>query len=313
MKLSIVTTLYRSETYVKEFFTRVSNVANTLVGADFEVIFVNDGSPDNSLNESLVLCSEHGNIVVIDLSRNFGHHKALMAGLERATGDYVYLIDSDLEEEPEWLKDFYKQLHEERCDVVFGQQRIRKGGWGERISGYFFYRLFRLLTGVSQPNNITTARLMTRRYVNALLLHKETEINIGGLWVITGFKQASRIVIKHATSPTTYNFSRKLSHFVNAITSFSSMPLMLIFYSGLIISGSAMMFILYLVLKYVMNSTVPMGYTSIIASIWLFSGLIIFFMGIQGVYLSKIFGEVKRRPNSIIREIYTKATMERKK
>lgn len=306
MKLSIVATLYCSAQYVVEFCQRVSVIARNLVGEDFEIILVNDGSPDDSLNIAVELTRSNSQLVVIDLSRNFGHHKAMMAGLEFANGDLIYLIDIDLEEKPEWLGPFYAQIYADGADVVFGTQAERRGGLGERLSGYLFYRLFRLLTDIKQPNNITTARLMTKRYVESLLLHKEAEINIGGLWIITGFKQTTQIVKKNSTSPTTYNLSRKFSHFVNAITSFSSFPLILIFYSGVLISITAVIFISFLMLRYFITSSIPQGYTSLIASIWLFSGLIVLFLGIQGVYLSKIYIEVKRRPNTIVRQVYGK-------
>jgi putative glycosyltransferase len=242
--------------------------------------------------------------VVVDLSRNFGHHKAMMTGLDAARGERVFLLDSDLEEEPEWLLGFAKQMNVEASDVVYGIQSKRKGGFLEKITGGFFYQIFRLLTGLAQPNNIVTARLMSRRYVDALLLHRERELNIGGLWIITGFKQCSQIIQKHSTSPTTYSLSQKFKHLVNAVTSFSSLPLVFTFYSGLLVSISALGYITYLTIRYLFIASPPDGYTSIIASIWLFSGLIIFFIGVQGIYISKVFSEVKQRPYTIVRHVY---------
>lgn len=303
-KLSIVATLYQSAPYINEFHQRAAKVAQQLVGEDYEIVFVNDGSPDNSLALAIILTEQDPHVVVVDLSRNFGHHKAMMTGLAHAKGDHVFLIDSDLEEEPEWLLNFQKQMEAEKCDVVYGVQAKRKGGWFEQLSGHLFYKVFRFFTGIAQPNNIVTARLMSRRYVEALLLHRERELNIGGLWVITGFKQSQQIILKHSTSPTTYSFSRKFTNFINAITSFSSLPLVFTFYSGLLISLSALGYILYLTMKYFFIISPPDGYTSIVASIWLFSGLIIFFMGIQGIYISKIFSEIKQRPYSIVRDIF---------
>ena len=160
------------------------------------------------------------------------------------------------------------------------------------------------MTGLQQPNNITTARLMSRRYVNSLLLYQESNLNIGGLYILTGFKQCQLSIKKHFTSPTTYSFTHKISHLVNAITSFSSLPLVFIFYSGFFISISALIYLSYLVYIYFFLSSPPGGYTSIIASIWLFSGLIIFFIGILGIYISKVFIEVKQRPSTIIKEVY---------
>ncbi len=304
MKLSIVATLYQSAHYIAEFHQRASAVAMTLVSEDYEIIFVNDGSPDNSLELAVQLTEVDPHVTVVDLSRNFGHHKAMMTGLAAAQGKQVFLIDSDLEEAPEWLLDFNTQMHAEASDVVYGVQAKRKGDFFEKIAGAVFYRLFRLLTGIAQPNNIVTARLMSRRYVDALLLHQERELNIGGLWVITGFKQSHRVVQKQSTSPTTYSLSRKFGHLVNAITSFSSLPLVFTFYAGLAISGSAIAYIFYLVCRYFFIASPPDGYTSIMASTWLFSGLIIFFLGVQGIYISKVFSEVKQRPYTIIRHIY---------
>ncbi|AOB33088.1 glycosyl transferase [Bordetella sp. H567] len=304
MRLSIVATLYKSEEYLQEFHRRAMTVASSLAGDDYEIILVNDGSPDNSLDSAIALTERYAHLTVIDLSRNFGHHKAMMTGLAAASGDQVFLIDSDLEEEPEWLLDFERKMREEGSDVVYGVQMRRRGGSFERITGGIFYKAFRFLTGIAQPDNIVTARLMTRRYVNALVSHRERELNIGGLWVITGFKQSQRYITKHSTSPTTYTLRKKFSHLVNAVTSFSSLPLVLTFYAGLLISLSATAFIAYLAFLYFFVSTPPGGYTSIIASIWLFSGLIIFFVGMQGIYIAKIFSEVKQRPYTIVRQIY---------
>lgn len=304
MKFSIVATLYQSAPYVEEFYRRATSIAQQHAGESYEIILVNDGSPDASLEIAVALSIKDFHVVVLDLSRNFGHHKAMMTGLAYSTGEQVFLIDSDLEEEPEWFPSFQEVLIKEECDVVYGVQGQRKGSRYEQLSGSVFYRLFRGLTGIEQPDNIVTARLMSKRYVDALLLHKERELNIGGLWVITGFKQVALVVKKHSSSPTTYSFGKKISHLVNAVTSFSSLPLVFTFYSGLVISGTALGFILLLLAKYLIISTIPSGYTSIICSIWLFSGLIISFVGIQGIYISKIFIEIKQRPYTIIRHIY---------
>lgn len=311
MKLSIVATLYKSASHLLEFHARVSEAARQQVGEDYEIVLVNDGSPDNSLDVSVGLAQSDDHVMVVDLSRNFGHHKAMMTGLAHASGERIFLIDSDLEEEPEWLQNFSEEMVKTGSDVVYGVQRKRRGGLMEATTGRLFYKLFRVLTGINQPDNIVTARLMTRRYVKALLLHRERELNIGGLWVITGFKQSQRVVQKHSTSPTTYTLSAKFSHLVNAVTSFSSLPLVTTFYAGLLISMSAAGFIAYLTLRYFFIAAPPDGYTSIIASVWLFSGLIILFLGIQGIYIAKIFAEVKQRPYTIVRHVYDRGTNDR--
>lgn len=309
MKLSIVATLYQSAPHLPEFHRRASAVGQSLAGSDYEIVLVNDGSPDNSLDLAIAIAREDTHTTVVDLSRNFGHHKAMMTGLAHSSGEYVFLIDSDLEEEPEWLLAFADQMQMENADVIFGVQKRRRGGWVERYTGQVFYHLFRLLSGVRQPDNIVTARLMTRRYVKALLLHREREINIGGLWHITGFKQCSHPIEKLSSSETTYTLRRKVSHFVNAITSFSNAPLVWIFYVGVGISTLASFYTLYLIANYLLLSRPVSGYTSIMASIWLLGGLIISFIGVIGIYLAKIFSETKQRPYTIVRHIYRTASI----
>ena len=304
MKLSIVATLYQSAAYIAEFHQRISTAARHVAGDNYEIIFVNDGSPDKSLEIAVRLSEHDAHIVVVDLSRNFGHHKAMMTGLAHASGERVFLIDIDMEEDPEWLIDFFDQMTANTCDVVYGVQDQRKGGCFERWSGQLFYWFFRKLTKLELPENISTARLMTRRYVDALLRHDEREVFLAGLWHITGFEQHQRIVQKHCTSATTYTFGRKVSIFVNAIASFSNVPLIGIFYIGLSISFMAGMYIVYLLMFKLVFSKPLSGWTSVMASIWLLGGLIISFIGVVGIYLSKIFSETKRRPYTIVRQLY---------
>jgi putative glycosyltransferase len=306
MKLSIVATLYQSSPYIEEFYHRSGAVARQVAGNDYEIVFVNDGSPDNSLDLAVRLSESDPHVVVVDLSRNFGHHKAMMTGLAHSLGDHVFLIDSDLEEEPEWLLSFSEQMARECCDVVYGVQEQRKGGLFERLSGKWYYSAFKALTGLSLPENVVTARLMTRRYVNALLQHEEREIMIAGLWLITGFSQHSQIINKHSTSESTYTFLHKLSVLVNAVTSFSNVPLIGIFYIGVAISLTAAIYTTYISIHWIFFDKPPSGWTSVMASIWLLGGFIISFIGIVGIYLSKIFSETKRRPYTIVRQIHGK-------
>jgi putative glycosyltransferase len=306
MKLSIVSTLYQSAPHITEFYQRVSDAAKNYAGEDYEIVLVNDGSPDNSLVLAVLITESDRHVVVIDLSRNFGHHKAMMTGLANTKGDQVFLIDSDLEEEPECLIAFAEQMKNKCCDVVFGVQDKRKGGWFERWSGQCFYRFFKALTGLALHKNIATARLMTRRYVDALLLHEEREVFMAGLWHITGFDQVPQIVRKHSTSRTTYTFRKKISLFVNSVTSFSNAPLLGIFYLGVLISMVAILFIGYLLSQWIFFVRPLSGWTSVMASIWLLGGMVISFIGVLGIYLSKIFSETKQRPYTIVRQIYAK-------
>ena len=304
MKLSIVATLYQSAPYISEFYQRASAAARQLVGKDYEIVLVNDGSPDNSLDLVVPITEIDSHVVVVDLSRNFGHHKAMMTGLAHTKGDQVFLIDSDLEEEPECLIAFAEQMQSQCCDVVYGVQEQRKGGWFERWSGQWFYRFFKALTGFALPENIVTARLMTRRYVDALLRHEEREVFMAGLWHITGFDQLPQIVKKHSTSETTYTLRKKMSLLVNSVTSFSNAPLVGIFYIGVSISLVAVVYIGYLAIQWMFLAKPLSGWTSVMASIWLLGGMVISFIGVVGIYLSKIFSETKQRPYTIVRQIY---------
>jgi len=310
MKISVVATLYQSAAFIGEFLDRTRAAVEKLT-SDYEIILVDDGSPDDSLRTALAQLPRHPRVKVIELSRNFGHHKAMMTGLAHARGEYVFLIDTDLEEDPEWLPGFVEQMALEKCDVVFGVQARRKGGRFERWSGRWFYRIFRLLTGMELPENMVTARLMTRRYVDALLRHEERELDIGGLWYITGFEQRPQTVRKRSSSATTYTIRRRLALFVNSITSFSNAPLVYIFYTGLVISLLAGCYALFAVIQWLSLAEPVSGWTSVIVSIWLLGGWIILFIGIIGIYLSKVFLEVKRRPYTIVRQVYGQGKSER--
>src|SRR5205085_8559883 len=178
MELSVVSTLYKSEPHLEEFYARVSAAARA-VTEDFEIVLVNDGSPDNCQQIALEICRRDPRVRLIELSRNFGHHKAIMTGLAESEGARVFLVDSDLEEPPEVLADFFRHMEETAVDVVYGVQETRKGRRFERISGAAFYWLFNLLSTHSIPRNLVTARLMTRPYVQALVQHRDREVFLG--------------------------------------------------------------------------------------------------------------------------------------
>jgi len=304
MKLSIVTTLYKSELHISEFYERISQAAKVVAGDDYEIILVNDGSPDDSLKLVISIAKTDTRIVVIDLSRNFGHHKAMMTGLMHSQGNLIFLIDSDLEEDPAYLVSFFNQIYVDSCDVVYGVQENRKGGWFERWSGNIFWKIIGILSASIIPSNIATIRIMTRRYVNALVQHTEREVFMAGLLSITGFDQRPKIIIKKDTSNTTYTLCLKLKLLINSITSFSNTPLISIFYFGMLILFGAIAYIIFIIYNYFFNATTLVGFTSLMASIWLLGGFIISFLGVIGIYLAKVFSEVKQRPYTIVRDIY---------
>lgn len=302
--LSIVTSLYRSAAYLDTFHAKCTKAATQVVGDSYEIVLVNDGSPDDSLALALALHDSDPHVRVIDLSRNFGHHKALMTGLAYARGALVFLIDSDLEEDPDWLLQFHRVLRETSADVVYGVQDARKGGWIERVTGGMFFAIFNQMLTHPIPANVSTVRLMTRRYVRALVSHSEREVSLAGLCVLTGFEQRPLTIRKGSRRETSYSTHKRLSVFANAITSLSNRPLVYIFQIGMgvmLLSMVAGMVLLYRTLNGQVG--VP-GWASIMVSIWFLGGLIIFCVGVIGMYLAKIFLEVKQRPNTIVRAEY---------
>lgn len=304
MKLSIVTTLYKSASHVQEFYERISKEAKKITD-DYEIVFVDDGSPDDSLSKCIKLYKKDDKVKVIELSRNFGHHKAIMTGLTYAQGDFIFLIDSDLEEEPELLGQFWDKLHnDENLDVVYGVQKARKGNWFEKWTGDLFYKAFNKISHVKVPRNLITCRLTTKDYNTALVSHKEREVFLAGLWMISGFNQKPIVVNKHSHSETTYSLKHKFSVLFNSLTSFSNFPLKVIFYIGLLISLLSFAYIVFILIQKLIFGAVLEGWTSLIVSVWFLGGLILFSIGTIGIYISKIFTETKQRPYTIIRKKY---------
>ena len=303
MDFSIVSTLYYSAPYLEEFYTRVCDEVEK-VSNEFEIILVNDGSPDNSLELAISLHEKDPRVKVVDLSRNFGHHIAMWAGLANTRGSCVFLIDVDLEEEPELFSKFYEKMQQTGADVVFGAQDKRKGKFFERLSGGIFWKLFSLLSSYPIPGNQLVARLMTRRYVDSLLEFREREVFLPGLWAMTGFKQVPLPVRKHSKGSSTYTLRKKIGQFVDAITSFSTTPLVFIFYLGALIVSVSSAAAIWLIIRRILFQQYLAGWPSLVVSIWLLGGLTIFCLGLIGIYLSKVFVEAKQRPKVIIRRVY---------
>ncbi|MBW1297148.1 glycosyltransferase family 2 protein [Aquimarina litoralis] len=303
MKLSVVTTLYRSERFVKEFYERVSVVVKEITD-DYELIFVNDGSPDNSNLKVLQARELDDHVKLIELSRNFGHHKAVMTGLRYASGDLIYLLDIDLEEPPELLRVFHDNMVDKKVDVVYGVQEKRKGKYFEKITGKFFYTMFNLMSEIPIEENILMARLMNKEYVESLKKYNEKELFLGGVFAMVGYNQISIPVAKGSRPDTTYTFKKKMSLLVNAITATSNRLLIYVFYLGLIVSVASFAGLVYFTIRAIFYDDYLEGWPSLIVSIWFLSGLIIISIGILGIYLSKIFNEVKQRPLTVISKIY---------
>jgi putative glycosyltransferase len=236
MKLSIVSTLYYSSQYVEEFCNRIVKSV-PLEFNDFEIILVNDGSTDDSLEKALEVKNKIPQLIIIELSRNFGHHKAIMAGLGETSGDYVFLIDVDLEEKPEVLKTFWKKLNNSSLDVVYGVLKQRRGGVSDKLAVSAYYKIFNKIADYAKTEaNLTTVRLMNKSYVEELVKHKSNDFFFAPTCSLVGFNQEGIFIEKSMTSPSTYNFYLKYHLLINSLFAFSTKPLYFIFYSGILIS-----------------------------------------------------------------------------
>ena len=307
MMISVVSTLYKSRRFLPTFLDEIKVALNRINCTNYELIFVNDGSPDDSLSFLIQKKDEIPQIKVIDLSRNFGHHYAMQAGLNYACGDYIFLIDNDLETPPSVLIDFYHEIQNDKTlDVVYGFQESRKGNIIERVSGSVFWVMLNKMSDIKIPHNILTERLMTKQYVKSLLDLNDANLFLGGMMYWVGFNQkgiAVRKGIREGAS--TYSLKRRLELMLQAVTSFSGKPLEWLFYFGLLISFSSVLFIVYLIgQKIIYQDEVQLGWTSIIAVNVLILGIIATFLGVIGIYIYKIFRQVQGRPNAIIKKVY---------
>lgn len=305
MKISIVTTLYYSRNFIHPFYQKLK-LALSKITDDYEIIFINDGSPDDSIDLVLTLKKQDDKIVIIDLTKNFGHHNAIYTGLKYSRGEFVFLIDVDLEEDPLLLNEFWDfHLSNQEIEVIYGVQKSRKGKAFERISGQLYYYFFRKISEIDYPSNTLTARLMSRSFVNSVLLFNEKDMDIWCTFVLAGYKQKGLVVSKGSKESTTYSLSKKIKMLLTSITSASSKPLEYIFYLGSFITAVSFLFIVYLLIsKMIYKDYVLEGWTSVVITLWFIGGILIFCIGIIGIYLSKVFNEVKNRPHSIIKNIY---------
>jgi len=307
MQLSIVSTLYQSSPHIDEFIKRMSASAQQIT-QDYELILVNDGSPDDSLQKALVTQEQDAHLKIVDLSRNFGHHEAGMAGLEQTQGEFVFLIDSDLEEPPELLLEFWQEMqHSKEVDVIYGIQEQRKGGLFERCSGYLFYIIFNQLSSIKISTNALTVRLMKKHYVDAITQYQERNLFVAGIMAHAGFNQQTLVVAKKSKSSSSYTFAKRLKLFLTCITSFSTKPLEYMFTLGSLIFSLSVSALAYFCLESVVLNTSISAVNAIMLATGLIIGSLMSCTGLLGLYITPITTEIKQRPRVIIKTIYSQS------
>lgn len=305
IRLSIVATMYRSAPFIEEFCERIARAAGQIT-SEFEIVLVNDGSPDNSAQVARDVAKRFPHIVLVDLSRNFGHHAAILAGLEQARGDWIYLTDIDLEEQPEWLPQFWEKAQLGH-DVVYGVQKERIGSRLGNLYGSIFWRLLNAGSSVSIPVNQMTCRLFSAQYRDSLLSVGDKVLYLGALFPWTGYNQLPLELVKtprRAGTKSTYSTIRKIRQAVDSLTSFTASPLVALFMAGLAIWVGSILFGGWLVLNKILSpESIVTGFTALMFSIWFLGGLLTLGLGILGLYISKLFQEVKDRPRYIIKSV----------
>ena len=303
--ISIVSTLYRSRPFLETFLAECQEALTATGFENCEIVLVNDGSPDDSLAYVLARRSDISQLVVIDLSRNFGHHQAIQAGLRESRGELVFLIDCDLEVRPAVLAAFLPKLRQSGADVVFGYQEVRKGHWFERFSGSLFWKGFNRMSDTRVPENLVTERVMTRRFVDALLSMGDYNLFMGGMMSWAGFSQVGMSVGKQKREgQSTYTLVRRVQLMVNAVSSFSSRPLVWLFNSGVLITIASFSYVGYLIARKLLFDDALLGFTSMMAMMALTLGILTTGLGLVGIYLGKVFNQVQNRPTYIIRDIH---------
>ena len=300
--ISIVSPVYRAEKILPILVSEI-NLVMERIGEDYEIILVDDRSPDNSWEVMKVLSSQNSKIKSIRLSRNFGQHSAIFAGLTKTKGDWVVVMDCDMQDQPKEIAKLYKKALE-GYDIVLGQRENRKDKFLKKLSSKLFYKVFNYLSGGQFNNEIGNFGIYKKKVIDSIL-NISDYIKFFPLFINwVGFKSVS-IPIEHGEreeGKSSYSISRLLKLAFNVIVSFSDKPLRLFINFGLGISIlSFVLGIYYLYLSITHKITQP-GFSSLILSIWFLSGIITSCIGIVGVYLGKTFDQAKNRPTFIIDE-----------
>ena len=303
MHISIVSPVYKAPEILPELVARLEE-SLTKITDSFEVILVDDGCPWDSWSMVERLAEKYKFIKGIKLSRNFGQHYAITAGLDYAKGEWVVVMDCDLQDRPEEIQKLYKEA-QNGFDIVLAARENRQDGLYKKFFSKFFYKVLSYLSGARYDHRVANFGIYSQKVIEAIIQFREPIRYFPGLIQYVGFKSII-INIEHAnrtTGKSTYNFSRLFKLAIDVVLSFSDKPLRIIIKLGLIVSLLAFGYVGFSLWQWYNGFILVPGYTSLIASVWFLSGVLISTLGIIGLYLGKTFEAVKSRPIYIIGNI----------
>jgi len=301
-KISVVVPVYMGEDFLQELYERTRAAVRTLT-PDWELILVNDASPDSSWEKIKDLCRQDQKVKGINLSRNFGQHYAITAGLNRVSGDWIVVMDCDLQDVPEEIIPLFKKAME-GYDSVCAQRVLRHDSFFKRLSSKLFNKIFSFMTDTELDSSIANFGIYHRKVIHAILSLGDSIRYFPTMVQWVGFNRCA-IPVRHAerkSGKSSYSFRKLCFLAVNTMLAFSDKPLRLfVFIGGFMSIFSLGMAVAYLILSLLKLITVH-GFASIIFSIWFLGGIILMSIGVIGVYIGKIFSQVKNRPTFIISE-----------
>jgi len=302
MDFSIIIPAYRCDVFLKELSERLVNTLIKITDK-FELIFVNDSSPANDWSVICEICKSDKRIKGINLSRNFGQHYAITAGLEHASGEWIVVMDADLQDIPEEIPELFQKARE-GYDIVFAQRIEREDSFLKRMSSKIFYKVFSYLTDTKQDSSIANFGIYHKNTIAAMLSMKDSIKYFPTMMQWVGFKK-TKIEVRHGrrtSGKSSYSLSALLKLASNNIVAFSNKPLKLVVKLGFVIVIVSILIAAFYITKWFMGDIVIMGYSSLIVSLWLLSGIHISILGMVGIYIGKIFERTKDRPIYIVKE-----------
>ena len=302
--LSVVVPCFDEAAVIAETHRRLATALHAIPGVRAEIIYVDDGSLDDTIELLRGIATSDATVRVLSLSRNFGHQVALSAGLEHATGDAVTVIDADLQDPPEVIAEFVARWRD-GWDVVYGVRRQRQGETGFKLAtAHLFYRLISVLSRVDIPADAGDFRLLDRQVVDALLAMPERDRFVRGMVSWVGFRQVAVPYDRSARAGGTTKYPlRKMVHFaLDGIFSFSPQPLRLATYFGFFASGLAVVGVFYAFFLRLLTASVVPGWATLLIAVLFLGGVQLVSLGIMGEYVARIYGQVKARPLYLVRE-----------